>query len=50
MPSHSKQPAEHSESTLAAEEWQLRILQELHKKKPRPTAEQRKLLAAQTGL
>ena len=49
MPSHSKQPTEQSESTLA-EEWQLRILRELHKKKPRPTVEQRKLLAAQTGL
>lgn len=50
MRSHSKQPTEHGESPSAAEEWQLRILQELHKKKPRPTVEQRKLLAAQTGL
>lgn len=47
MPPHSKQPTEHSESPL---EWQLLILQELHKKKPRPTVEQRKLLATETGL
>jgi hypothetical protein len=39
-PDESRQPAE----------WQLRILWELHKKQPRPTAEQRRLLATQTGL
>jgi hypothetical protein len=50
MPSHSKQRTERSDSPLAAEEWQLRILRELHEKKPRPTVEQRKLLATQTGL
>jgi hypothetical protein len=50
MPPRSKQPTEHSESPLAAEEWQLRILRELHKKKPRPTVGQKKLVAAQTGL
>ena len=50
MPSHSKQPTEHRKAPLVAEEWQLRILRELHNKKPRPTVEQRKLLAAQTGL
>lgn len=47
--SHSKQSTKHVES-LAAEEWQLRILWELHKKQPRPTVEQRKQLAVQTGL
>ena len=50
MPSRSKQRTEHSESPLVAEEWQLRILRELHNKKRRPTVEQRRLLAAQTGL
>ncbi|KAH9997925.1 hypothetical protein BJV77DRAFT_1065013 [Russula vinacea] len=39
-----------AQSPLAAEEWQLRILWEMHKKQPRPTAEQRRLLATQTGL
>jgi hypothetical protein len=48
--SHSKQSTKHGESPLAAEEWQLRILWELHKKQPRPTVEQRKQLAVQTGL
>jgi hypothetical protein len=50
MPSHSKQATEQSESPLVAEDWQLRILRELHNKKPRPTVAQKKLLAAQTGL
>ena len=41
---------ERHEPRPSAEEWQLRILWELHKEQPRPTVEQRRLLATQTGL
>ena len=41
---------ERHEPRQPAEEWQLRILWELHKEQPRPTVEQRRLLATQTGL
>jgi len=50
--SHSGQPMPNNEPDESQQpaEWQLRILWELHKKQPRPTAEQRRLLATQTGL
>ncbi|KAI0304450.1 hypothetical protein B0F90DRAFT_1815778 [Multifurca ochricompacta] len=53
MSSHFEQPmpsAKRGQSRPPAEEWQLRILSELHKKQPRPSVEQKKLLAVQTGL
>jgi hypothetical protein len=50
--SHSGQPMPNNEPDESRQpaEWQLQILWELHKKQPRPTAEQRRLLATQTGL
>jgi hypothetical protein len=53
MSSRSKRSTpsnERHEPRPPAEEWQLRILLELHKEQPRPTIEQRRLLATQTGL
>jgi hypothetical protein len=53
MSSHSRQSTlsnERVESQQPPEEWQLQILLEQHKKQPRPTVEQRRLLVTQTGL